>query len=361
LHRWTGRALLSVIALPAMLGLAMVPAQASGLVKSIVKAPISPNGDVAGAVTDFVINLNVDMDPAAPGKMLRKGQAIKIKLPAAIKPKAVGEFPVRDLFSAPDCKPGLIKCSTGVLLHGWPQHPILPTFPPGKEKQFSIGYDASTNTISYKIEKDLAAAKFSGPGVKQIHLLLFGFRNPETSGNYPVEVAILDANGKALESGGGNLKVLSDPAPSINVTTVFVPGDVKGGKAPNPNTIYQKTKTAQPTPMPWDFLVWDTDGKPFEGISAVQKDGAGGTLMANGKSVGRFTIEAPEGATGQKISGEPSKKIPSTPVIGKTFGAPIPVGRLTTRFTAGSKPGRYTTTFEFDGGTSATMIVDVSG
>jgi hypothetical protein len=79
-----------------------------------------------------------------------------------------------------------------------------------------------------------------------------------------------------------------------------VPGDVKGGKPPNPNTIYQKTKTAQPTPMPWDFLVWDTDGKPFEGISAVQKDGAGGTLMANGNLIGRFTIEAPEGATGQK-------------------------------------------------------------
>ena len=90
LHKWTGRALLSVVALPAMLGLAMAPAQASGLVKSIVKAPIAPDGDVAGAVTDFVINLNVDMDPAAPGKMLRKGQAIKIKLPAAIKPETVG-------------------------------------------------------------------------------------------------------------------------------------------------------------------------------------------------------------------------------------------------------------------------------
>ena len=46
----------------------------SGIVGSVVKAPISPDGDVAGAVTDFVINLAVDMDPSAPGRVLRMGE-----------------------------------------------------------------------------------------------------------------------------------------------------------------------------------------------------------------------------------------------------------------------------------------------
>jgi hypothetical protein len=32
---------------------------------------------------------------------------------------------------------------------------------------------------------------------------------------------------------------------------------------------------------------------------------------------------------------------------------------LTASFVAGSEPGRYFTTFELDGGNSATMVVDV--
>ena len=43
---------------------------ASGIVGSVVKAPISPDGDVAGALTDFVINLAGDMDPSVPGRVL---------------------------------------------------------------------------------------------------------------------------------------------------------------------------------------------------------------------------------------------------------------------------------------------------
>ena len=67
------------------------------------KTEVSPNGDVAGAVTDFVINLNVDMDPAQPGKALLKGQAVRIKLPEDLKFKADKEFPIHNLFGAPDC------------------------------------------------------------------------------------------------------------------------------------------------------------------------------------------------------------------------------------------------------------------
>jgi hypothetical protein len=174
-----------------------------------------------------------------------------------------------------------------------------------------------------------------------------------------VRVGIFDADGSERESGVGYLVVRPDPAPSINITSVFVPGDENEGKPPNPNTIYQKTNTGHAAPMPWDFLVWDTDGKPNVGIEIVQEDGSGGTLVRDGKPVGRFVISSPAGAEGQTVAGGPSIELPGTPVIGKSFDAPIPVGRLTASFTAGSQPGRYFTTFELEGGNSATMIVDV--
>ena len=331
----------------------------SGIVGSIVKAPISPDGDVAGAVTDFVINLAVDMDPSVPGRVLGAGESIRIQLPDGFTYTDGKNFPVRDLFTAPDCGPGMIKCSTGVLLHGWPQHPILPSFPPGKAAQFTITFDAASNTMIYTAAKDTGDAQFSGPGIKQIHLLLFGFRNPDQPGNYPIRVSIFDASGAEMEAGVGDLTIRPDPAPSINITSVFVPDDVKGGKPPNPNTIYQTTKTSQAAPMPWDFLIWDTNGLAYESVEIVQENDGGGRLVHSGQLIGRFSISSPNGATGQSVSGGPSVGLPGTPVIGDTFGAPVPVGRLTVSFTAGSEPGRYFTTFELYGGNSATMVVDV--
>jgi len=145
----------------------------------------------------------------------------------------------------------------------------------------------------------------------------------------------------------------------MNITSVFVPNDVNGGKPPNPNTIYQTTTPNAAAPMPWDFLIWDTDGAPYEGVEIVQTDANGGQLMHEGKAVGRFTITAPESATGQKVSGGPSVQIPSTPIIGTSFGVPIPAGRLTAMFTAGSQPGRYITTFDMHDGNNVSMVVDV--
>lgn len=335
------------------------PSQSSGFVASVVKAPIAPDGDVAGARTDIVIYFAVDLDPSRPGEQLRKGDKLIVTLPKAFKLTDGAGFPVRDLLSAKDCVPGMIKCSTGVLLHGWPQHPVLPSFPPGKETQYTFSHDPAANTITYTIAKDLQGLNFKGPGIKQAHLLLLGFRNPDKPGGYTIKVSYMDAKGNEMDSGEAELTIRPNIAPSINITSVFVPNDKKGGKPPNPNTIYQRTTVGSAAPMPWDFLVWDTDGKPFVGLTLAQENDAGGKILQNGATVGRFTIKAPKKATGQKVSGGPSVALPTTPVIGKTFGKPIPVGRLTARFTAGSKPGRYSTTFTLDGGTSATMVVDV--
>lgn len=333
----------------------------SGVVGSIVKAPIAFDGDVAGAMTDFAINLNVDMDPSVPGKVLRSGESIRIQMPVEFKMTKADTYPVRDLFSAKDCVPGMLKCTAGVLLHGWPQHPILPSFPPGKKQQYTFTYDASTNTIIYTAMVDIDGVPLPGPGIKQIHPMLFAFQNPTNPGTYPIRVSFTDASGNETESGVGYLDILAKVAPSINITTVFVPGDKNDGNPPNPNIIYQKTTLGNKAPMPWDFLVWGANGVPYEGLSIEQTDDAGGLLTHDGQSVGSFSISAPNGASGQKVDGTPSVKIPGTPIIGKSFDKPMPAGRLTTWFTAGSKPGRYFTTFKLDGGNDVTMIVDVTG
>ena len=48
-------------------------ALADGIVSSIVKAPITPDGDVAGAPTDLVINFDTSLDPDFDGRPLPAG------------------------------------------------------------------------------------------------------------------------------------------------------------------------------------------------------------------------------------------------------------------------------------------------
>ncbi|MGB6363505.1 MAG: hypothetical protein WBG64_12625, partial [Thermoanaerobaculia bacterium] len=55
------------------LGLVILPgasAEADNLVASVVKAPVTPDGDVAGAITDVVVNLDISPDPAVAGRSL---------------------------------------------------------------------------------------------------------------------------------------------------------------------------------------------------------------------------------------------------------------------------------------------------
>jgi hypothetical protein len=331
----------------------------TGLVASISKAPVTPDGDVAGAVTDFVINLAVDQDPSEPGLKLDAGESIRVVLPDAFVFTDPKGRPITDLFGAKDCVPTMLKCSTGGLLQGWPQHPILPSFPPGKEPQYTFSYDEEANSVIFTAVKDIDGVPLPGPGIKAMHMLLLGFTNPKQPGYYPIRVSFHSVDGAERAAGVGKFMIRPAITPSINITSVFVPGDENGGNPPNPNTIYQETTAGAITPMPWDFLIWDSNGNAYEGLEIVSESETGGSIVHNETKVGTVTISTPVGATGQGVSGGPSVKIPGTPLIGSSFGAPIPTGRLTAIFTAGSEPGRYFTTFTLDGGNSATMVVDV--
>lgn len=222
-----------------------------------------------------------------------------------------------DLFGSENCSFVKLACSTALLLHGWPQHPILPSFPPGEAPTYEISYDPEPNSISLTMTRSLDGAPLPGPGLKQVHLMLLGFRNPETPGDYRIHVEIRSADGEKLRSGEGTAHIRPSPAPSLNVTTIF---DYNGAEPPNLNTIYQQTGPGQPTPLPWDFLVWGRGADAPGGLVLEQTDPTGGTLMRDGEVVGSFVIDAPAGANGQRLEGGPSIVLDREPV----FGSPIP-------------------------------------
>ena len=156
----------------------------TGIVSSIVKAPIIPDGDVAGAPTDLVINLNVDLDPAKPGLTLLKGKKFKVTLPASFKNlgRPIG--------------PPANGNNFGVLLQGWPQNPIPPV-----AANYTHSFEG-THTFVYTAARDLKPgdATLNGPGLKQAHVLLVGFRNPKP-GIYWVRVDAETGQGGKVQSG----------------------------------------------------------------------------------------------------------------------------------------------------------------
>lgn len=122
---------------------------------------------------------------------------------------------------------------------------------------------------------------------------------------------------------------------------------------PAGNTIYQQTAVGQPTPWAWDFLLWDAAGAAAVGVELQQTSDVAGDIIQGDAVIGSFSIEAPEGAAGQTLTGGPSVGIDS-PVSG------LEVGRLTAAFTAGDTPGTYVTTLQLDGGNSVQMHVEVA-
>ncbi len=77
------------------------------IVTSVEKAPIVADGDVVGAATDLVINLNTSLDPAVPGRTLLAGRTIKVTLPDEFV--NTGSLPLQDIFSSPACVPGNLQ------------------------------------------------------------------------------------------------------------------------------------------------------------------------------------------------------------------------------------------------------------
>ena len=307
----------------------------TGIASSVVKAPIVADGDVAGALTDFVINLDTSLDPAVPGRTLAAGKTIRVTLPEEF----VSAGLPANLPSA--CAAFEGECNTAVLLQGWPQRP----FPPIPEFQM-LEMDG-THTLVFTAVQDLGPG--ATPGIKQTHLMALGFTNPE-AGDYAIEIEAETGPDGAVETGTAVVTIQPAIRPSINVTSIFAKA---AEDDPFGNTIYQAAAPGGTTPFAWDFLLWDAAGNGIVGAELVQNDPMGGDIVQGDAVIGSFAIEAPDGATGQSVAGGPSVE----------FNAPVsgaPTGRLTATFTAGDTAGSYVTTFELDGGTSQQMHVEVA-
>jgi hypothetical protein len=325
--------ILALLAVAAPLG--AVP-DGSGIVASVIKAPIDPGGDVSGERTDFVINLDRSLDPDVDGRSLLAGNTIKVTLPADFL--YLGG-PITNPGPPPGCPPPAGTCGTGVLLQGWPQNPILPS-----PNNYTLSLEG-THTIVYTATRDLIPGDptLNGPGIKQMHLILSNYVNP-SPGRYEFQVAAETGLGGALETGVGVVRVRSKPRAGINVTSVVA------GPPPFANTIYQTTATGAATPYDWDFLVWDRRGEPATGVTVHQVNGVEAQLKLGERVVGHISIDTPPGAAGQMVSGGPSVLV-NGPVKG------LPAGRLTVRFTAGDTAGVDAATLRLNNGTSTTMFV----
>ena len=208
-----------------------------------------------------------------------------------------------------------------------------------------------TNTIVFTALEDLTPSSPLEPGLKQIHLILIGFVNPHP-GKYRIMVEAETGPDGALETGRGALRITPRPRASINMTSAFNPG--------TPNTIYQDANAGELTPLPYDFLLWDRNGEPFEGLTIEPADGGrgrrslAGRIVHGERVVGRVFIHAPRGATGYSVFTETPSALINSPVSG------VPTARMTAKFKAGSSPGRYMLTFSINKGNSVRTFVDVN-
>ncbi|MEL6948689.1 MAG: hypothetical protein AAGM16_01020 [Pseudomonadota bacterium] len=372
-------ALLSVL----VLAIGMTPltpqastAGATGIVASISNAPVVPDGDVAGSATDVLITLDGSLDPNVAGRSLLAGRTISVVFPPAFDLGNIDPaYPLNDVpFPFPPvpplppqpCVPGNLQCTTAVVLRGWPQDPL---FPPRLFTTLQV--DHARNALVFTAAQNIEQS----PGIKQLHLILNGVTNP-AAGQYRIRVEAETGPNGSLETGEALLEIRERAAPSINITSVFVPalGGAEGDAEPvcGPpllpplpnNPVYQTTATGEAAGRAWSFLLWGADREPLDnvslepfrdGIYLLRRDDGG----RSGTVVGTVQVEAPPGATGQEVYQINCPSLmPAAPVIGATPGiGPQPVGRMDLRFVAGDVAGVYKARLSLREGNTVTMVV----
>jgi hypothetical protein len=336
-------------------------------VASIEKATAVADGDVSGRPTDIVITFDGSLDQSVPGRSLAAGDQIKVIFPPEFDLSDIDPaYPVADVPTPGQCVPNDLRCTTAVLLQGWPDQP---PFPPAAHHTMSI--DTAENAFILTAVQDIGPISAASPGIKQLFLIMNGVRNPEPD-VYHIQVESQTGQDGAWETGSGMLKIVPRTRPSINITSVFVKalaGVLSGSPAcgpgtlpPNPdNPIYQTTLAGEAAPFVWSFLLWGKNNDPLDDIGLSWVGANHARLVRGQKTVGHVFINTPSGAEGHGIEVNPYNCptwFPGAPVIGPTFGiGPQAVGRLDLRFWAGSEPGEYTTTISMNGGNSVQMTV----
>lgn len=348
-------ALIATIAL-ALGACSSIPANTSRSL-GIGPAPVTFDGNVAGQATDYVFVLVPDANPATPGLSLKSGDVIRLKLPDSFKRNEQVAVKVN-------------ADSNMVFTKGWPQAGVKLT------EQYRVGYDEKGNAMTITALKDIGADGANAPGIKIIHLRGRTFLNP-FSGEYPVSVEHIAANGKLITTWSGPIKVLDDaPKARLAPSNFHLP--------PGTNSDYQKAAPGQAMTYQLGMLLWGEAGSALNGVGIAPRDlklfprYTGGLLVQDtnddkvlnpnvDKVVGGIIGAAPEGAKGQSatspigvdgkpvLSGEVLRSSAFPPAAGG--GKPNP-GLLTVEFRAGDKAGLYRPTFELISGNSVQFTLE---
>jgi len=289
----------------------------------VIRAPIAPDGTSAGASTDIVLNFR-DLDPDTDGIPIKKGGSIEVVLPEA--------------FTKTEGVPNL-----GIILQGWPQSP------PGPPPSFSITTIVG-NTITVEMIKDFDLGGVDAPGPKQVHLALFGFKNPGP-GMYPISLSIIDPIGDITHSGIGNVHIIPKPRPAVSAVSLF-----SGGGPPPPfnNAIYQIVEQGDAAKKVGLYL-WESRRKAFVGANIEMENLTHGRLVnSNGSTAGQVRISPPPGASNYSLETDG----PST--AGTAFLSGVDVGILLTTFIPDPNVlGDYTIEFKMNNGNTQYLYVEV--
>ncbi len=287
---------------------------------SIRKAPVAPDGTTAKAQTDIVLTF-VDIDPAVDGIGLMTGATIEVELPDEFVNTGGG---TNSIF----------------LLQGWPQSPPFP---------FPWTTEVVGNTVTATLTGNYLPGMF-GPGPKQVHLLLLGFKNPKP-GKYEIPIRIQpNPTSSKIMSGIGDVIIIPKPRPSINVVSLF-----SGGGPPPPffNPIYQEVILGDAARQVGMYL-WDKGNEPFLDVDLRMVNPSHGLLVQNGSTVGQVRIDAPHGANNYSLT------TTGPSVAWTAFITGVPTGLLLVQFTPDpAVAGNYTLSFRLNNGNTQELFVTV--
>jgi hypothetical protein len=205
-----------------------------------------------------------------------------------------------------------------------------------------------THTAVIEAIQDIVPAPPLEPGIKALHLLFRGFRNPGP-GTYDIEIEAETGPEGTVETGIARVRIRPRTKPALAVTSVF-------NGPPNANTIYQQTRIMSATPVPFDLLMWNSLGQPMTGAAITGPrfgpSSAATRITQSGRTVGNVSVVGPRGAKGYQIFTNAPAAAISAPISG------VPTARLPVMFRTGDLPGLYTITLSLAGGNSMTFFVD---
>ncbi|MEM9656199.1 MAG: hypothetical protein AAGA65_29200, partial [Actinomycetota bacterium] len=275
-------------------GAAAVSADTDELRILIDRAPVDPDGDVAGAPTDLLLTFR-DIDPTVEGIGLKAGGTITVTLPEGFVDS--GTLPFAATGSSPTCAPPLLStCNTAVIVQGWPQSPVLP-FP-------SVSWDAEANAVTLTAVADWLPAGPSSPGPKAVHLAFLGVTNPERAGLYRLQMRIQpDPDEDRVLTGEGRVQITENPRPAL------LPISLAAGSPPPPfpNPLFQTIEAGEPS-LP--LLLYLSDDEANAVVDATFVDGPARVRPirnADGRRIGLIRVQPARGAREWSLeSGGPS-------------------------------------------------------